>query len=204
MIRPPGAEPDPWISRAVELAVRLVLVGGLAIACLLILRPFIIPVVWGAIIAVAMRPLQQKLAGWLGGRARLSAVLLTSVGQLLLLLPRALFAGSMVESLGTIRARITDHPLELPPTPRDVAGWPVVGAPVFEVWNQAATNLGDTVRRFAPQLRAAGRWLLGAAAGTGVGVAQFVVSLHQCPGMLPGSLLDRARRGPLTVASSAP
>jgi predicted PurR-regulated permease PerM len=53
----------------------------------------------------------------------------------------------------------------------------VIGAPVFEAWNQAATDFGDTVRRFAPQLRAAGRWLLGAAAGTGVGLAEFVVSL---------------------------
>lgn len=177
MTGPPRAEPDAWISRAVELAVRLVLIGGLAVACLLILRPFIIPVVWGAIISVAMRPLQQKLAGWLGGRARLSAVLLTSAGLILLLLPLGLFAGSMVESLGTIRARIADHPLEIPPPPPGVAGWPVIGAPVFEVWNQAATDLDDSVRRFAPQLRAAGRWLLGAAAGTGVGVAQFVVSL---------------------------
>ena len=47
--------------------------------CYQILAPFISLVLWGAIIAVAIYPLHQKLAAWIGDRINISATLIHSL-----------------------------------------------------------------------------------------------------------------------------
>ena len=170
-------EPDQFLTRGVELAVRMALVAALVVWCFQILRPFIAPVIWGAIIAVAVYPVHERLSGLLGDRPRLSAILLTTVGLLILLIPLGLFAGSLIDSAQTIKVRIDEQPLAVPPPPEGVADWPLVGAPIHDLWAGAANNLGDTLKRFAPQLKAVGGFLLAAGAGTGAAVAQFIISL---------------------------
>ncbi len=170
-------EPDVFLSRAVELTVRIAIVALLVVWCFQILRPFIVPVVWGAIISVAVHPAQLWLTSKLGGRQKLAATLLTVLGLLILLVPLGLFAGSLVESAQALQARIAGQPIAIPPPPADVADWPLVGKTVHEVWAGAATNLGDTAKQFSPQLKAVGGWVLAAGAGTGAAVVQFVVSL---------------------------
>jgi predicted PurR-regulated permease PerM len=44
-------------------------------------------------------------------------------------------------------------------------------------WSGASENLGATLTSIAPHLKEAGGWLLSTAAGAGVGVLQFVVSI---------------------------
>lgn len=177
----PGRGPEPrsdeFLSRAVEASVRVVLVAILVVWCFQILRPFIAPVVWAAIIAVAVHPAHLRLTAWLGGRAKTSAVLLTLLGLLLLVLPIGLFAGSMVESAQALKARIDAQPLVVPPPPASVADWPLVGQPLYDLWRGAADNLAETLEKFAPQLKAVGGWLLSAATGAGAAVAQFLISL---------------------------
>jgi predicted PurR-regulated permease PerM len=168
---------DLFLSRAVDVSIRIALVALVLVWCFQILRPFIVPVIWGAIIAVAVHPLQQRLADLLGERQRLAAALLTSVGLLLLLVPIGLFAGSMLESAQEISQKFDRESFQIPPPPPEVASWPLVGTPIHDGWSRAATNLGGTLKQFAPQIRVVGGWLLAAGAGTGAAVVQFIISL---------------------------
>ena len=52
-----------------------------------IVRPFIEPVIWGVIIAVAVMPIHQKVAKRLGGRPKLAATLFALLGLALLIIP---------------------------------------------------------------------------------------------------------------------
>ncbi len=54
--------------------------------CYQILAPFISLVLWGAIIAVAIYPLHQKLAAGFGNRVNISATLITLLGLIILIL----------------------------------------------------------------------------------------------------------------------
>ena len=57
-----------FVSRALEAAIRIGLVVLLVAWCFQIVRPFITPIVWGAIIAVAAYPGYRWLQLKLGGR----------------------------------------------------------------------------------------------------------------------------------------
>ena len=52
------------ISTSLEAVIRIGIVLLIAFLCLAILRPFVIPIAWGAIIAVALYPLFLRLRGW--------------------------------------------------------------------------------------------------------------------------------------------
>ena len=57
-------------SQALETTLRIAALLLLVVWCLQILSPFLLPIVWGGIIAVALYPAFQQLVGWLGGRHR--------------------------------------------------------------------------------------------------------------------------------------
>ena len=58
--------------------------------CFSIIAPFIGIVSWALIIAVALYPAQQKLAGVLGGRIKLATAVLVLTGLSILLVPAIL------------------------------------------------------------------------------------------------------------------
>lgn len=178
---------DALLSRALAVTIRIALVTLVVVWCFQILRPFLIPIIWGGIISVAVYPAHQGFARRLGDRPRLSAALLTAVGLLALLIPIGLFAGSMVESAQELAGRIQGQPLQVPPPPAGLADWPIVGERLFDAWSKAQANLGDTIHQFAPQLRAVGGWLLSAGAGTGAGLGQFLISIVIAGAFLAGS-----------------
>ena len=57
-----------FVERALQAAIRIGLVLLLVAWCFTIVRPFVVPVVWGIIIAVATYPAFARLQAALGGR----------------------------------------------------------------------------------------------------------------------------------------
>ena len=68
----------------IEAAIRLGLLLLLAAWCFRIIYPFIEPVMWGVIIAVATYPLFAKLKSVMGGRNKLAAVVFTLIALAIL------------------------------------------------------------------------------------------------------------------------
>ena len=71
----PGSLTDRiFVRRAVEAAIRIGLVALLVAWCFQIVRPFIVPVVWGIIIAVAVHPGYRRLEDALGNRRTIATM----------------------------------------------------------------------------------------------------------------------------------
>jgi predicted PurR-regulated permease PerM len=111
-----------------EAAIHIGLAVLLAIACLMILRPFLPLIAWGIIIGVGSYPLFLKLEAALGGRGGLAAVLYTLILLAILIIPVLLLAQSLVGGVQTLRAHMRDGTLAVPAPPDNVAGWPIIGA----------------------------------------------------------------------------
>src|SRR6516164_9977749 len=143
------------INRAMEASIRVGLAALLAIACLVILKPFLPLIAWGIIIGVASYPVFLKMQGALGGRGGLAAVLYTLILLAILIIPVVLLAQSLVEGVQTLAAHMKDGTLAIPSPPDSVAGWPIVGARLYNLWKDASENLADVLPRFAPQIKSA-------------------------------------------------
>ncbi len=170
-------KPDPKMARNIELALRIGALFYVIFAVSRIVAPFVPALAWAVIIAVATFPAFRWLRDRLGGRSGRAATIFTLVLLLLLLLPATWLGTSAVDWGTEMAARIQDGSLKVPPPPDKVATWPIIGERVHTAWAMASSNLSEAAREAEVQLRAVGSWLLKTAAGVGLGVLQFALSI---------------------------
>ena len=72
----------------------------------------------------------------------------------------------------------------MPPPPATIRSWPLIGDPLHRFWQLASTNLEQALARIAPQLTAAGHWLLGFVGAVSLGFLQFVVAIFIAAALL--------------------
>jgi len=176
-----------YINRAMEASIHIGLAVLLAIACLMIMKPFLPLIAWGIIIGVASYPAFLKLRSAMGGRGGWAAIVFTVIFLALLIIPVVLLGQSLVEGVQTLTAHMKAGTLGIPEPPDSVAGWPIIGAPLYNLWKSASDNLSDVVVRFAPQIKSALPELLAATAGLGLTVLEFLLAI-----LVAGALLAKA------------
>jgi predicted PurR-regulated permease PerM len=179
-----------FVRRAVEAAIRIGLVALLVAWCFQIVRPFIVPVVWGIIIAVAVHPMYRRLEAALGNRRTIAATLFTLLMLILLIGPTVMLAGTVAESAHGLAADLADGTLSIPAPPESVGNWPIVGERLERFWRLASVNLTAALGEIRPQIAAFGRWLLATVGDLGLGTLQFVIAI-----IIAGVLLAHAQSG---------
>ncbi len=198
------------LNTSVEVAIRLAVLAGLVVWCLLILRPFVLPLIWGIIIAVATMPIFLWALKMMGGRRGLTATVFTLLAIVVIVIPTFQIADSAVRSSVELARELEAETLVVPPPPESVREWPLIGNRTYDAWALAATNLGDAVQRFSPQLRTLGGWILGQVAGLAGAIGHTLIALIVAGFMLTWAVEGRAAteavferfggpRGPLVV-----
>ena len=174
-------------SQALETTLRIAALLLLVVWCLRILQPFLLPIVWGGIIALALHPAFVHLARRLGGRDLLAGMTVALLLVLLLVVPMVLLGETLVESSLELGRKVRDGTLALPPPPESVSGWPLIGAPLAEFWTLASNNLQSALTPLLPYLKPAAGWMASAGAGVGLGLVYSLVAI-----VIAGVMLARA------------
>ncbi len=185
-----SSDEKAFVNRALEAAIRIGMVALLVAWCFEIVRPFIVPIVWGIIIAVAVYPGYRRLLPVTGGRGGLSAVVCTFLLLVLFIVPAMLLVGTLIDSAKLLAKDLSDGTLSIPLPPENVHAWPIIGKPLARFWHLASTNLRNALTEIAPQLKSVGSWLLSAATGAVFGVLKFIFAI-----IIAGVLLSRAKGG---------
>ena len=150
----------------------------LILASFWVLRPFLLSLIWAAMIVVATWPLMLQVQARL--RRRWLAVSVMSVAMLLVFFGPVLL---MIQTLAEHGDTITDwiHTLAdapIPPPPDWVLGIPLVGEKIAATW-AAIADAGKSAltARITPYATDAAKWLARAAGGVGLLVAQLLLTL---------------------------
>jgi len=183
-------EDKAFHARTMDAAIRISLLALLIFWCFNIVKPFLLPVLWGAIMAVAIYPLFEKAYKKLGGREKLTATLITLLALAFLITPAVMLSGSMIDGSQELAAEFEAGTLSVPPPAENVKDWPLVGEKLYGGWMLASNNLEAALVKYKPQVAAAGKWFLSAAAGAGAGILMFVISI-----VVAGAFLVYARSG---------
>lgn len=162
---------------AIDTTLRIGLLLAMIYWCFQIISPFLYPIIWGAIIAVASYGSYQRLSSAIGDRTTWAALLVTIILLAVMIVPIALLTDSMATGIETIADEAKQGTLKIPPPPEGVAGWPLIGESLHAIWLKASVNIETVLKQFAPQLKSMGSWLLSAAAGAGFGLIQFALSI---------------------------
>lgn len=181
----PPTHPDP----AVEAAIRIGLIAALLLLCYRIMEPFLVPLAWGIILAVAAWPGYRRLSAALGGRRVTASIVFVLIALLVLLLPVVLLGGTVAQGAEWLTKGFQTGDMKIP-APPDLSGVPLLGEQIEALWRDASTNLQELLRRVEPQLKALGGWLLHLATSTGMGLLHFVLAI-----LISGALLAKAEMG---------
>jgi len=168
---------NEFTKNAIEAAIRLGLLFLLISYCLDIIKPFILPVMWGVIIAVAIYPLFVKLKSAMGNKNKLAAIVYTLLALAFLITPTVMISNSMIETSAIITERYEAGTLDIPPPNESVKEWPVIGEKVHAIWTQASNDLEATLIKHEEQTKKVGKTIIAGAAGAAGTILQFVLSI---------------------------
>ncbi len=172
-----SVESKRFVKNSLAAAIQIGLLFLLASWCIDIISPFIGIVAWAAIISIAIYPLHVKLAAMLGGRPKLSSVIIVLIGLSILVIPSWSLTGSSIDAAQNVAKGLESGTLTVPPPDESVAEWPLVGGRVYSLWTEAASGLEATLRNHADQVKSFSTWLLKAVSGTALGMLGFGASI---------------------------
>ena len=160
-----------------NVVLRLTLAASLVIWCFFILQPFMIVLLWAVILSVAFQGVFEKLCGMVGGRRGVAATVFSILAIALVVYPSYVIGGSLVGSVRSVQEAMDEGTLQAPPPPEWLSNVPMVGERAYDAWLLASDDLQQAVVQLEPQIRAAGRWLLGFLAGIGGAVLRTMLAL---------------------------
>ena len=178
---------EDYYTKAIATALRIGFVGLLIVLSYLILKPFLFVVMWGIIIAVGIYPLFKKFAALLGNRKKLASTIITLFALALLIVPSYYLMESAIGGMQNLAAELEEGTFKVPPPSESIAGWPIVGKPVYEVWKLASVNIEAAIKTFEPQIKEFASNILSGILGLGSTVLLSLISI-----IIAGALLVKA------------
>ena len=161
----------------IDLIIKIGVLGFIGSWCFILLRPFIILMLWATILAVALYPLFEGLKNRLGGRKNLSATLITVVCMGIILGPVAFLVTTLVDNVNSLINDILSGSLILPPPPDFIEKLPFFGDYLDSIWELASVNIIDALNQLEPQIKQLATYLLPITANVSLGLLQFLLSI---------------------------
>jgi predicted PurR-regulated permease PerM len=156
-----------YLGKALDIAIRLTVIGVILLGSFRIFSPFMLAVFWGIIIAVALYPIFDKFVGVLGGRRRLAGGLFVGLTLAAVAVPTFLLTDSLLDGTVRVVRKAEEGSLVIPPPTEKVREWPVIGERAYALWQGAHLDLRGTAEKLQPQLRNFGEAVVSGVAGLG-------------------------------------
>ncbi len=160
-----------------NVVIRISLIAFLVIMCVRVFAPFTNLMLWAVILAIALYPLHQLLARWIGGRQGTAATLLVLAFLLLIGGPTVMLGGSFARYAHDSYTAFDNNTVLIKKPKPAVADWPLVGKRVYRAWSAAADNLPAFLESNRAQLQNIAKRILSAAANTAGSVFLFLGAL---------------------------
>ena len=153
--------------------------GGLILASVWILRPFLAPIIWAAMIVVSTWPVMLAVQGRLWNKRWMAVTAMTLALLLVFVAPFSAAIGTIVSHADEIASWAKGlRGFTLPVAPDWVAKTPVVGEQAAAVWNEYASkgveDLDEMVQPYAGRVV---RWFVAEVGGFGLVSVQFLLTV---------------------------
>jgi predicted PurR-regulated permease PerM len=180
---------NKFVLKSIESYVKTALVFLIIYACFMIFKPFMLPVIWGIIIAVALYPFHVKLTK-LVKKAGLSSAIITLVLLAIIVIPSISFSGALVDSIQELTTGIKEGTLVVPPPSDDVAEWPLIGKKTHAAWQAFSDSLTGGMQKYSEQLKGVGEKFVSILSSFAGGLLVFILAI-----IIAGVFLTNSKGG---------
>ncbi|WP_109830585.1 AI-2E family transporter [Reichenbachiella versicolor] len=170
-------ELNDQVKTSIEISIRLLFLFLLIGICVLILLPFLTPVVGGAILAIAVAPFYNVLTKKLNGRNKLAATVMVVVFLLVVLVPSIFGINALIQNIKEAGLVLSKGEIDLPPPSLKVKSWPLIGDVVYNFWLDASNDLEAFLKVHEDNIKGVGRKVLKAVLGISSTVLQAFLAI---------------------------
>jgi predicted PurR-regulated permease PerM len=160
-----------------DVVIRLAILALIIGWCLMIMYPFVSIMLWSLILALAFAPLHKSLVRLMGGKPRLASFIIVLVCLAIIIVPSWFFLDSLIKEVKELRASFLEGSLTIPPPSEKVRSWPIIGQPLYDLWNSASINLESTIIKYKDQLTDIGSKMAKGILSATSAIIQMMVSL---------------------------
>lgn len=146
--------------RPLDIYLRLALATLIIIWCFMIARPFLVMLIWAAIIGVSLYPLFKRLKSLLRGKRVLTSAVMILVLIALFVFPSIQIGHSLTKTAKEIKKELDAGSFSIVEPDESVREIPVVGKRLYDLWNEAAFNFETFLEHYREPLTNFGTWLL--------------------------------------------
>lgn len=164
-------------SQLINTLIRFFTIGILFAWCFILLRPFFIIILWAGIMAIALFPIFEWLKNRLGGKAKLSAIIMALAGISIILGPVSIIATILFHNAQTMIDGIEAGTFVIPPPPPKIADLPVIGKSLSDIWQLASVNMKELISQFNTQIIELSKNLLLQATNLSLILVKFIISI---------------------------
>jgi predicted PurR-regulated permease PerM len=155
----------------------ILLLGLLALGCLVVLQPFLTAVLWACILAYSSWPAYLRVHRTLGSRQWAAAVMTLAVAAVIIL-PAVMVGSELVENSAPVLASIQGFLNQgLPAPPSWVGGIPVIGPSIAQYMAEHANDASIVSQQLREFLGPAQGLILNAARTIAAGLLELVLSV---------------------------
>ena len=161
-----------------HMTLSVLFIGLLIASCFWILMPFLVSILWGGIIIVAMWPALMKLQELLGGKRGLAVAIMTMVILLIIFIPITFTIVTLVNNSEHITSQIKSlDATALPAPPEWLGRIPVVGSRIADKWGDlAALSPEERSAALTPYAQKALQWFAEQAGNIGMTVVHVLLT----------------------------
>jgi len=165
------------VSVAMEIMIKFFLVGTILYFSFMILKPFIVLVLWAIIIAVALYPLVCNIEKKYKIKRSLILSVITIGAITALVVPTYMLSNSAYHSSQSFVAQVKDGTLEIPAPSEKIKTWPIVGKKLYTFADTVSKNMEGTLLKYQKEIKTVVA-KVASVAGSAIGtVLQFIISL---------------------------
>lgn len=180
---------EQFSNHAIDAAIKIAAVAILTYWCFSILRPFLLLVVWGAIIATALYPVAVAISNKTGLSKGKSSGLLSFIGVLLLLIPLIALSSGIYTSASELVTGLQDGSVTVPKPKASLQEIPLVGEKVYSAMVYASSNLEGAFIKYADEIKQFASKTASVLGSVGGGFVQFIIST-----IIAGAFMSNAEK----------
>jgi predicted PurR-regulated permease PerM len=160
-----------------DITIRLFILLLLIAWCLAIMYPFVSIILWSLILALAMYPMHSRFSKMLGGRPKLASFIIIFAILAVIFLPTWLLIDKLFVEVKELKVSYDNGTLTIPPPSEKVKEWPLIGEKLYDTWNNASTDLEQTIIKHKDKLIGVGSKLAKGILSTAGSVIQIMAAL---------------------------
>lgn len=149
-----------------DFVIRVSLIAFLVVMSARVFAPFAGLLAWALILAIALFPLHQKFAKYLGGRQGRAATIMVLIGLLVIGVPAAMLGNSFASHVHDVYSAFENDTFSIAKPDAKVADWPVVGKKLYATLDKAANNLPAFLQENKEQIKSLSKRVASGAANT--------------------------------------